>query len=81
LFVDGDNNGNDDGCGNREFNCINFLRVYSKCVMPVASCSIIDHVAIYPVFKQSAHSVYRSKGKDKVHICIGTEALYRPYSP
>jgi hypothetical protein len=26
-------------------------------------------------------SLYKVKGKGKVYPCIGTEALYRPYSP
>jgi hypothetical protein len=39
----------------------------------------------YPLSKRLGGSQSRSprfgKGKDKVHPCTGTEALYRPYGP
>jgi hypothetical protein len=54
---DDDDTSSDDGCVNGDFDYI-YLRVYSKCVMPVASYNIFHHVAIYPVVRQSIRSVY-----------------------
>jgi len=33
------------------------------------------------LFSTKASAVYTSKVKSKVHSCMGTEALYRPYGP
>jgi len=52
---------------------------------PRISTSIIpNHPKQVPSIFHSDKLIYLSngkKGKDKVHPCTGTEALYRPYGP